>query len=504
MPHSPRPNVLFLSIEDLNDYVEPLGGHPQVVTPNITRLAGWGHLFRNAQASAPACSPSRTAVLFGRQPWQSGVYTNKQSWSDVFERGRDDSIIGKLRKNGFATHGSGKMFFGGLNPDDWDDYLAEPNDVYRQRSPLSDPDGPNRTKLNYGPSEKQGPLYDERNADYIMGKMQPGAEGQVWSFGIYRPHLPFIAPKRFFDLYPENVEVAPALKERIFDPFSSDEIANLPPEPMRRLVNEENLGEKLYKSQQYNDFIRAYLASISYADHVLGTVLDKLEAAGLRDNTYIVLWSDHGFHFGEKRVFRKFTLWERSLRTPMIFAGPGIGPGSTDRPVSNIDLGPTLFKLLGIEPGDAWQGTDLTPILSGAEDMALPPVVSVYSWPRRSNDAEGHAQPYVLAWTVRDSHWRLVRYWRNGLELYDHTVDPYEHNNLVMGGKKKWLAPEYAEIVDALETQIPKEWTEPADRTKSDADADDPDADDADGDDSVEENSGPGIRTIPRWARMMD
>jgi arylsulfatase A-like enzyme len=510
MPHSPRPNVLFLSIEDLNDYVEPLGGHPQVVTPNITRLAGWGHLFKNAQASAPACSPSRTAVLFGRQPWQSGIYTNRQTWPGVFERGRDFSIPGMLRKNGFATHGAGKMFYGGLNPDDWDDYLAEPNDVYQQRNPLTEAFGQDKAKLNYGPSEKEGPLYDERNAEYIMQKMQPGMEGQVWSLGLYRPHLPFIAPKRFFDLYPENVAVAPALKERIFDPSSDEEAAGLPPEPMRRIVHEENLGEKLHKMQQYNAFIRAYLASISYADHVLGTVLDRLEEAGLRDNTFVVLWSDHGFHFGEKQVFRKFTLWERSLRTPMIFAGPGIGIGSTDRPVSNIDLGPTLFKLLGIDPGQDWQGTDLTPILAGEHDLELPPIVSVYSWQRRGlGENSGDIKPYVLAWTVRDSRWRFVRYWRGGIELYDHSVDPYEHHNLAPGGKRRRLPAEFNAVVEALEAHIPTEWAEPVDRVKSAPDLEDPDSEDSDSEDVDTENARQelplptGSGAIPHWSRML-
>ncbi|RYE55637.1 MAG: hypothetical protein EOP18_05590, partial [Rhizobiaceae bacterium] len=397
--------------------------------------------------------------------------------------------------------------YGGLNPDDWDDYLSEPNDVYRQPSPLNEAFGKNKTKLNYGPSRKQGPLYDERNADYIMQKMQPGMEGQVWSFGIYRPHLPFIAPKQFFDLYPETVEVAPALKERIFDPFSSEEIADLPPEPMRRLVKEEKLGEKLYQSQQYNAFLRAYLASISYADHVLGTVLDRLEEAGLRDNTYVVLWSDHGFHFGEKHVFRKFTLWERSLRTPMLFAGPGIEVGTTDTPVSNLDLGPTLFRLLDIDPGRDWQGSDLTPILSGSRDVELPPIVSVYSWQKkRAEEDDDKGEDHVLAWSVRDSRWRLVRYWRGGLELYDHSVDPYEHDNLVPRGKRHLLPEELVPVVEGLEAHIPNEWTAPLGKLKNRSDDDDSDGEDSDADmdDASGANIGREARRIPRWARMLD
>ena len=304
--------------------------------------------------------------------------------------------------------------------------------------------------------------------------------------------------------------MAPALKERIFDPSSEEEVAGLPQEPMRRIVNEENLGEKLHKMQQYNAFIRAYLASISYADHVLGTVLDRLEEAGLRDNTFVVLWSDHGFHFGEKRVFRKFTLWERSLRTPMIFAGPGIGIGSTDRPVSNIDLGPTLFKLLGIDPGEDWQGTDLTPILSGEQDLELPPIVSVYSWQRRGlGENSNDIKPYVLAWTVRDSRWRFVRYWRGGIELYDHSVDPYEHNNLAPGGKRKRLPAEFNAIVEALEAHIPTEWAAPVDRVKSAPDLDDSDSEDSDTDDADSENAHQelplpiGSGAIPHWSRML-
>lgn len=465
LSQSTRPNLLFLSIEDLNDYVEPLGGHPQVVTPNIKRLAEWGCLFPNTYASAPACSPSRTAVLFGRWPWDSGIYTNRQTWPTVFGAKETHSILGLLRNDGYETRGSGKMFFGGLKAGEWDDYLAEPKDAPSKASPVAAPRGERIGKLQYGPAEIDGPLYDERNAAYIMDQMKAGMEGQVWSFGLYRPHLPFIAPQRFFDLYPENVEVAPALKERIFDPFSADEIEGIPDEALRRIVMGDDLGERLYKTQQYNAFIRAYLASISYADFVLGQVLDKLEAEGLRDNTYIVLWSDHGFHFGEKRVFRKYTLWERSLRTPMIFAGPGIEPDVCERPVSNVDVGKTILALMGIDAGEAWDGTNLVPLLKGDREMALPPAVSVYCWTKSKTDKQGNQiKEPLFAWTVRDSRWRLVQYWRGGLELYDHSVDPYEHNNLVPMGEAQKLPEELRPIVDELQAWIPAEPAEMVER----------------------------------------
>ncbi|MEP1941612.1 sulfatase-like hydrolase/transferase [Shimia sp.] len=451
-----RPNLLFVSLEDLNDYVEPLGGHPQVKTPNITRLAARGALFPNTFAAAPACAPARAAVLFGRMPWRTGLYTNKQQWFHAFKPGQDRSLIGVLRDSGFTTWGSGKMFYGGVNDAEWTNYFREPNDPYTRQSVLQQTGQIKAGMIDYGPALSEGPLYDERNATHLKNKMTRGASGQVWSLGIYRPHLPFIAPQRFFDLYPETVEPAPALKERLFDPFSSNEIEGLPREPRNRIVGAGMFGKKLYENQQYNSFLRAYLASISYADWVLGSVLDHLEAEGLTETTYIVLWSDHGYQFGEKNTFHKFSLWERSLRTPMIFAGPDIPTMRIETPVSNVDVGPTLLGLLGVARPQAFvDGQDLRPLFQKMETSALPPVVSCYGFPRVKPPAENGE--LLLAFSVRSATHRLVTYWNGGLELYDHTIDPYEQRNLANGPKYRSVPQDLNDIAHELASYIPQD-----------------------------------------------
>ncbi len=449
-------NLLFISIEDLNDYVEPLGGHPDAITPNISRLARSGMLFSRAFASAPACSPSRTAVLFGKWPWDTGIYTNQQNWHSRFKPDHDLSLIGHLRNAGFETHGAGKMFYGGIAESEWTSYFKTPGDPNMRQSVLQKTFNMAAEMLDYGPSLLEGPLYDERTTEHILGLMSPGARGKVWSLGIYRPHLPFVAPRRFFDLYPEKVAAAPALRTRDFDPYSDIETRGLPPAARRRVVKNADFAKRLHQCGEYNAFLRAYLASVTYADHLLGRVLDRLEETGLADNTYIVLWSDHGYHFGERNVFHKFTLWERSLRSPLIFAGPGIAQGEHKEPVSNVDLGKTVSSLMEIQTPESWAGTNLLPVLHGAARADHPPVVSVYGFKRTDVKAAAiqHA-PLMLAWSVRTAEWRLIRYWNQGFELYSHKQDPLEHNNLVPGGHIDRLDGHLADVVRTLAEAIP-------------------------------------------------
>ena len=192
---------------------------------------------------------------------------------------------------------------------------------------------------------------------------------------------------------------------------------------------------------------------MSYADWVLGTVLDHLEAEGLAETTYIVLWSDHGYQFGEKNTFHKFSLWERALRTPMIFAGPDIPAVRVDTPVSNVDVGPTTLGLLGVpRPPDFIDGTDLQPWFQAC-DEPLPPVVSCYGYPRLKQTSE--QDDLLLAFSVRSASHRLVTYWNGGMELYDHRRDPYEHQNLAKGPKYRKVPGDLQDTATGLAAHIP-------------------------------------------------
>ncbi len=457
-------NLLFVSIEDLNDFIEPLEGHPQVKTPNINRLTKTGVLFRNAFAAAPACSPARTAVLFGKMPWDTGIYTNKQHWYHAFNPANTSSIFGLLRRHGYQTWGAGKMFYAGIIEHEWDQYFKEPQDPYPRMSLLQKSFDLKSAMIDYGPCPDEGPQYDERNADLLMKKIGKGAAGQVWSLGIYRPHLPFIAPKSFFDLYPEQVESPPGLKDGLFDPDSTLEVEGIAKEASKRIVGNAAFGRKLKSIQQYSAFLRAYLASVSYADYILGRVLDHLEAQGLRDSTYVVLWSDHGYQFGEKNTFHKFSLWERSLRTPLIISGPSIPHGVCDHPVSNVDVGPTILDLMGVERGpDMDGGISLRGILEGGREVQSRAVVSVYGFTRKASSTTlfgwrkraPQNRDLQLAWSVRDETHRLVKYWNGGIELYDHRVDSYERENLIPSAHERNIPGELRPVVKALEDEIP-------------------------------------------------
>lgn len=458
-------NLLFVSIEDLNDFIEPLGGHPQVRTPNINRLVGRGHLFRHAYTTAPACSPARAAVMFGVPPWESGVYSNAHQWFNAFDPDTAVSLFGALRQNGFQTWGTGKMFYGGYIAREWDGYHREPNDPYPRMSALQKAYDVKAEMMDYGSSPQEGPLYDERNAGDIIARMTRGAEGQVWSVGIYRPHLPFIAPQRFFDLYPDHVQPVPGLKSGIFDPDNASETEGIAREARNKIVRNVAFGRKLHGLQDYSAFLRAYLASVSYADHVLGLLLDRLEEQGLRDSTHVVLWSDHGYHFGEKNKFHKFSLWERSLRIPLVFAGPGIAAGVSDEPVSNIDIGPTVLDLLDCaRTGNFASGHSLRPVLCGAPGPTRAPVVSAYGFDVRKPDTDKTV--FRLAWSVRNSRYRLIRYWGSGLELYDHTADPHEWVNLIPEGDRRNTPAALRDVVADLEACLPGAPAAPTGKTK--------------------------------------
>jgi len=333
-------NVLFLSIEDLNDWIEPLGGHPDTITPNMQRLADRAALFTAAYTPAPACSPARTAALFGKYPWETGVYGNQQRWTDHFGGRQDQSIIGRFKSAGYRTIGAGKVFHGPSHDETttcWDEFLpldeGPPTAVSKaiQQNKM-------RPKNDFGPTPENAEIFDQQATNFILNGMKTGSTGQFWALGLYRPHLPFIVPQRFFDAIPTQVANPPGLGLNNFDANNTTLWEHLPKAARKMAKAWLNTGRILQETDEYHDFIRAYLASIHYADFLLGQVLDHMDEHNLWENTHLVLWSDHGWQLGEKLMFRKFSLWERALRVPLMIAGPTITPTTIDIPVSLVDL----------------------------------------------------------------------------------------------------------------------------------------------------------------------
>lgn len=424
-----KPNVLFIAIDDLNDWVGPLGGHPQVKTPHMDALAARGTTFTNAHCQAPLCNPSRTSVLTGLRPTTTGVYA-LAPWFRASDKLKDHATVFQwFKKNGYTTLSGGKVFHGGYSPKE-----ARPAEV--------DTFGPPgalqpRPKAKFVETPDPHPLVDwgifpekdEECFDYDVATWaterlkKPPSEPWFLAVGFQHPHVPCYAPRKWFDLYPLDTLALPKVK--------ADDRDDLPrfasflhwklPEPRLKFLEE---------SKQWAPLVRAYLASVSFVDAQVGRVLAALKASGREKDTVVVLWSDHGWHLGEKGITGKNTLWERSTRVPLIFAGPGVAANAKcDRPAELLDLYPTLLDLCGLPPNKLNEGLSLVPQLKDAKAARERPAVTTHN-------PGNHA--------VRSEQWRYIQYADGSEELYDRATDPHEWTNLAKEAKfadiKKELA----------------------------------------------------------------
>jgi len=418
-------NILFFSIEDLNDWIEPLGGHADALTPNLSRLAQKARVFTQAYAPAPACSPSRTATLFGQDPWETGVYINPTKWHDAYPRGQRKSLVGRLRDAGWRTTGAGKVFHNQpkmMDYEDWDHFTLPKIPSYAPKSALGQT-GKFGPDYDFGPCGDDAPQSDDISTQAVLEAIQPGARGNFWALGIYRPHMPFVVPQRYFDRLPKVLAPPPGLGASHFDLSAKEPLSGLSETAFRAYRIGDQFARMIDRFDEHQDIMRAYLASVLYADEKLGLVLDRLEETGLDHSTLIVLWSDHGFQLGEKHMFHKFTLWERALRVPVMFAGPGVVAGQSDEPISLIDLAPTIFAQVGLERPEQFSGQDLSSLLRGAQTPLRGYANAVWG-----KGLETDA-PKIIRTTRTRTH-RYILYWDGTEEIYDHRTDPFEHVNL--------------------------------------------------------------------------
>lgn len=428
-------NLLLVFLEDTNDWVGPLGGHPDAHTPTMDALGAMGTVFDAAYCNSPACSASRASALYSRMPWDTGVYTNKQYFSDFAAPSDGRSLIETIRAAGYTTHCAGKIFHFWPNNNDhihrpdqsdfnaafWDAFYEPPGDPRLQASKSVRTGGLGHGS-DFGVDTEGRADRDEHSARWLKERIKPKDEGQLWALGLNRPHLPFYARPEFFDRIPEDVALPPGYPEAAFDPHSQTTREMLPA-PGKRLARlNQRVGEVLHENGEYLTFLRSYLAAISYADHIFGTLVVDLEEKGLLETTTIVLCSDHGWQLGEKLAFRKFTLWERALRIPLIVVDDRLKPGRFQSPVTLADLAPTVCSLLDIERPHHFDGR---PLLGASAEA--PAEFALSSW---AVDTESNTK---LALSARSANHRLIQYWNGDAELYDHRVDPFEHNNLLKG-----------------------------------------------------------------------
>ena len=447
------PNVLFLAVDDMKDWVNCLGGYEGTVhTPYIDRLASRGILFTNAHCPSPKCAPSRAAIMTGLRPSTTGLYDNGHWWypnlQDVV------TLPQHFRNHGYRAVGAGKIFHhtaGNNPPNQWDDFLrlvfrndpwfrgVKSNYPWSAAAPY--PKGfPYSGVMGLGHENDWGSLpipeedYDDRlSADYAVRFLSSEMNHPFFlACGIFRPHLPWYAPQSFFDLYPIDQIVLPATQANDLDDV---------PEVGRELARSGRKDlETIRDNGKWKQAIQAYLASISFADAQLGQILDALDKSPHAKNTIIVLWSDHGWHLGEKDHWHKSTLWEEATHIPFIVSGPGIPPGRCDRPVNLIDLYPTLIELCGLEPIPSLDGISLVPLLQNPNSDWDRPAVTEFH--------KGNA-------AVRSGRYRYIRYHDGSEELYDHQTDPNEWVNLA--GREGM-----ASTIRELALWLPDSWADPA------------------------------------------
>jgi arylsulfatase A-like enzyme len=429
-----RPNVLFVTIDDLNDWIEPLGGHPQCLTPNLNRIAARGLLFTQAHAPAVLCNPSRVAILTGRRPSNTGVYDNKPDLRDSPVLKDAVTIPQNFKAAGYHISGGGKVFHRNPQINHWDDYFPSltknrPNDPEPDNIPLNGITG-SHGRFDWGAVEATNEeMGDYQVASWIAERLTSATSDEPFflACGIFRPHLPFYVP-------PEHLRHWNT-SEVVFPTMLAHDIDDLPEAAHERL-NLHTDHQSVLNNNQWQKAIHAYLASIYFADQQLGRVIDALESSPHLRNTIVVITSDHGWQFGEKTAWRKNTLWDRATRVPLIIAAPGITtPGSRcDEVVSLLDVYPTLNELCELDKVTTLDGQSLMPLLRDPKLTRLEPAITTQIFKSHS---------------VRTKEWRYIRYYNGDEELYDHREDSNEWHNLAGD-------TQYAEVIQELREWIPK------------------------------------------------
>jgi len=472
-----HPNVLFIAIDDLNDWVGFLHGHPQALTPNMDRLAARGIVFTNAHCASPACNPSRAAIFSGKMPWKTNVWSNKSK--KLFAQHPEAHVLpDSFRDAGYATYGTGKMMHSGASANKrifehhfdveqrWSPFTKKSVAYTKAELPSKGSNNPrhvlsvkdsepvvlplNRMTSDRNPTDIGGESFDwgpldvpdsamgdSQITDWAIEKLGSGFDKPFFiGIGYYRPHIPLWAPQKYFKRFAEASAELPPLK--------SDDLEDLSDSGRQWAIEADTAGlhATVVKFEQHRQAVEAYLACTTFVDAQIGRLLDAFDSGQYGDNTIIVLWSDHGWHLGEKQHWGKWTGWERSTRVPLIivpsqqmadtFAKPG---SRCVAPVSLIDLYPTLIELCQLKHQEGLDGTSLVPMLHHPDRKTNRVAITAFD---RGNV------------TIRDDRWRLIQYADGSRELYDLENDPNEWTNLADDIK-------HEKRIEKLSRQIPVE-----------------------------------------------
>lgn len=454
-PAGQKPNVIFIAIDDLNDWINPLeyGGLHGLKTPHFDRLRKMSMSFTNAHVASPACAPSRVAVMTGVSPAVSGVTGWKHAnWREVPALKNVTTIEQFFKDKGYKTLAGGKIYHSLAPPrstvnqseaSGWDYYYPSfripiPFQVRAPEAIISPKNfkGTQPDYFTWGPID----LDDDYMADFQIVEWanhelsRTHEEPLFMAVGLTKPHDPWEVPQKYFDMYPlDSVPDLNIQKDDLKDAFIHVR------RPLHRFIADNDQIKKV---------IQAYMATISFTDAMLGKLLDQLETSAIGKDAIIVLWSDHGMHMGEKENWEKFTLWERSTRAPLFIAAPGVSKAGTTThvPVSMLDIFPTLAELIGEKAPEYCDGESLVPMLK-LENFQHKPALSSYDLTEEGGNNAG------VGHTIRTEKYRYIYYpFLNLEELYDHTVDENEWNNIAYKPASKKIIEEYRKL---LSEQVP-------------------------------------------------
>ncbi len=414
-----KPNVLFLAIDDQNDWIGHMGGHPLAKTPHLDALAERGTSFLNAHCQAPLCNPSRTSLMLSLRPTTTGIYGLSPWFRTLPEWSERVALPQHFKAHGYRTLSTGKIYHGGAGGakqkkaefDVWGNaggIGAKPDKKLIPPTPMG-----NHNLMDWGVF----PHRDEDKGDYQVAswaieqlRSAPKDEPFFLAAGFFLPHVPCFTTQKWYDLFPEDDSVLPIVRadDRDDTPRFSWYIHWSLPEPRLKWVQQNN---------QWRNLVKSYLACTSFVDAQIGRILTTLEETGLAENTIVVVWGDHGWHLGEKGITGKNTLWDDGTRVPLIFAGPGVKGGQRClQPAELLDIYPTLIDLCKLQPRNDLEGISLQPQLRDALSKRERPAIT-------SHNQGNHG--------IRSQDWRYIRYADGSEELYDIRKDPNEWTNLI-------------------------------------------------------------------------
>ena len=420
------PNVLMIAVDDLNDWIGCLNAHPGAKTPHIDQLAGNGVLFTRAYCAAPACNPSRVSVMTGLHPTSSGVYVNGQDWREDPDVFGVETLPAMFKRSGYEVLGGGKLYHaaslspkgytGYLDDRPWDDFFPSKT---KQLPPEVKPEGWPVSGSPYYKGHFDWASLDIEDDEMGDGQTVVWAEGQLareheqplfLAVGLYRPHIPWWTPQKYFDLHP--------LDQITLPPIAANDLDDVPEAGQN--MSRRDWQQWMVENDQWKRAVQGYLASMSFTDAMVGRLMAALADGPMAENTVVVLWSDHGYHLGHKEHWEKFAVWEQATHVPMIVwdKRKGVVGARCEQPVSLLDVYPTLAALCDVEAPEHLDGESLVPLLENPARETGRAVLTTHGF-------KNHA--------IRAQRWRYIQYADGTEELYDHEKDPNEFNNLAIG-----------------------------------------------------------------------